>query len=213
MGIPRRSLLLVAAGCSLAGLVLACAGGDSMPTAAVGAPRMDYGSNAGGPTDTSVSVIVIDPWQSNTYNISGGHKLWVRARGVCSLASTYGPGTWDTPCTPTSTPTTVTVKLWKGENGHPRLDFSPALRFNPYDGTRSAAELYIRDKIAADDASAVILYCDASSCVDEASIDPSVATQHDNSNGFVWRRIKHFSGYEVALGRSDSVTVDPVAIY
>ncbi len=41
-------------------------------------------------------------------------------------------------------------------------------------------------------------YCEGGACVDDAVLDGSVVTQRDGS-GFVYRVIKHFSGYNVVV--------------
>ena len=62
--------------------------------------------------------------------------------------------------------------------------------------------LYLKDKRAATDPTYNILWCiEGSSCINEAVRDPSLATRHAPRLGFIFRRIKHFSGYNVALGR------------
>ena len=62
--------------------------------------------------------------------------------------------------------------------------------------------LYIADDKAVLDGTARIVYCpDAGSCIDEAKTDLSLFTLH--WSGGVYRRIKHFSGYNVAAGLDD----------
>ena len=41
-------------------------------------------------------------------------------------------------------------------------------------------------------------------CVDESLTDPSMRTFGDAVSGLLGRRIKHFSGYSVGVGRSYS---------
>jgi hypothetical protein len=62
--------------------------------------------------------------------------------------------------------------------------------------------LSLTDPPASLDVSMNILYCatPTSSCVNEALQDASLITNHDPVTGKVWRRIKHFSGYNVAAG-------------
>ena len=75
--------------------------------------------------------------------------------------------------------------------------------------------LYLRDKRAAYDPSSQILYCSGLlnlSCVDESVADPSVAVYRDAPNGFVYRRIKHFSGYNVTA-RAAEVSLDGELAY
>src|SRR5262249_10160080 len=60
----------------------------------------------------------------------------------------------------------------------------------------------LTDREAALDLSMHILYCATTTtpCVNEALTDPTLVTNHDPVTGKVWRRIKHFSGYNVAAG-------------
>ena len=51
-----------------------------------------------------------------------------------------------------------------------------------------------------------ILYCNEKECVDEGTADSTMVTQRDKQQGFVYRRIKHFSGYQVSTGRDDEGT-------
>ena len=50
-----------------------------------------------------------------------------------------------------------------------------------------------------------ILYCPTESalvCVDEAAVDPVLATYRDYPNSALYRRIKHFSGF-IILSRDE----------
>ncbi len=55
------------------------------------------------------------------------------AASVCDPASSsYGIGTWNSPCTAATTPIQITAKTWVDpETGKTRSSFSPALRFVP----------------------------------------------------------------------------------
>jgi len=65
--------------------------------------------------------------------------------------------------------------------------------------------LSLTDPVAASDHTMSILYCRSTTqpCVDESQEDPTLVTQHDPVAGKIWRRIKHFSGYNVAAGEDD----------
>jgi hypothetical protein len=159
------------------------------------------GGSVGG---ASVTTFTINPRGSNTYVI-GVHKLAVPANTVCDPAtSTYGPGTWDDPCALAADRITVTATSWTDLFGHPYVAFQPALRFRP--SAKGSVTLYMMDKRATVDTTANIVYCSedavASSCVDESVADPSVATHTDATNGFLWRTLKHFSGYNIVSGRN-----------
>ena len=153
-------------------------------------------------TDTSLTTFTVRPGFGIVKTLNGGHQLVISPNAICDLSSSYGPTEWDQPCQPAKTPVTITARTWVEANGHPRVDFMPRLRFAPSD--RANAILYLMDKVAADDPAYRIFYCadNASDCVDESLTDPTLATQRD-VRGFLYRRIKHFSGYNIASGYAE----------
>jgi hypothetical protein len=142
-----------------------------------------------------------------TYNPSTGittklsvknHTISIPANGVCDPAlSSYGPGTWDDACPVLDHPISITVNSYSQADGtQPYLEFQPALRFVPDKVTILAFSM----KKSTITNWSTILYCPtADACVNEALTDPSLATSRDDK-GWVFRRIKHFSGYNVTLG-------------
>ena len=151
--------------------------------------------------DTLVTTFAIDPTITAAYTIGGEHYLWVNAQGVCDLASPYGPSYWNDRCTPKATPTVVTARSWRDVAGRPHIDFEPALRFVPIKGkTKSAAMLFMHDVEAAYDNHAKILFCRDGMCVDESARNEFLETDRDKREGYVYRPILHFSGYEVHVG-------------
>lgn len=154
--------------------------------------------------DTTITTILVDPSSTMTYAI-GAHRLFVRAGGICDLSSSYGIGTWELPCVPLALPIVVTARSWYDPGGHPHVDFSPQLRFVP--GTAEpSAQLFLRDWPGVFDPTSYVAYCNDTGCVDESRADTSLVSHRDTLNGFIYRRIKHFSGYEVAAGRADSAS-------
>ncbi len=149
--------------------------------------------------DSSTYVVKIDPRRDN-YLQFGAHSLWLPAHSVCDPAtSSYGMGTWNLPCSPLTTSITITAKVRSASGGLPRIDFEPALRFNPM--RTVYLTLAVKGKQAQDAVAMGILYCPttaAKACVDEALTDPTLATELDRPDHLVYRRIKHFSGYLVA---------------
>ena len=135
------------------------------------------------------------------FTVGKDMKIEFAKHAICDLAtSSYGPDQWDAPCTPASEPVRIRAKSWTDAAGHPRVDFSPAMRFVPTETVR----LVIADKKAAFDLSARILYCadGAPTCIDESVTDLSLITYRDPISLTVFRRIKHFSGYNVTAGRA-----------
>jgi len=114
---------------------------------------------------------------------------------VCDASTAYGPGTWDQPCSVATEAITFTVKMWHEANGMPHIDFSPSVRFAP----DVEVSLAFHSPIAANAWWSKIQYCvtATSACVDESLADPSLNTNTDPATGYIFRRIKHFSGYNV----------------
>jgi hypothetical protein len=155
------------------------------------------------PGDTLRFTITIDPNRSATYDLGNGHSVYFPAGAICDPArSTYGPTEWDKKCTKTNYKLKLQVTAWIDANGHPFEDFSPSIRFVPATKPSGYVILSLTDREASLDLSMNILYCvsPATPCVNEALNDPSLVTNHDPATGKVWRRIKHFSGYNVAAG-------------
>jgi hypothetical protein len=159
------------------------------------------------PGDTLHFTITIDPNRSGSYDLGNGHSVYFPAGAVCDPAkSTYGPTEWDQKCFKLNYNLTLQVTAWIDANGHPFEDFSPSVRFAPATKPSDYVILSLTDREASVDPSMNILYCAAPGqpCTNEALSDPTLVTNHDPVTGKVWRRIKHFSGYNVAAG-DDSI--------
>ena len=151
--------------------------------------------------DTAVSLIQLDVNNADSFLLPDGAKISFPAGSVCDVETTsYGPTEWDQPCTPQRDSVNITVKAWVDAEGHPRLDFSPRMRFNP------AADPVVISMVTADPAgtSLGIRYCPegATECVDESIADADLQTFFTPATGTYFRRVKHFSGYNIAAGRS-----------
>jgi hypothetical protein len=146
--------------------------------------------------DTAVTIIRTDPTRRVTYGIGRDHRITFPKYSICDpKRSTYGPLEWDAPCEPATYSIKITAVSWYDREGHPRVEFSPELRFVP----TTEVILAMRDEDAAGDPQATILFCvDLGTCFDDALLDPSLQTVRDPKTGFLSRRIKHFSGYHVA---------------
>jgi hypothetical protein len=180
--------------------------------------------------DTAYGTFTVSPSAQRTYMIggtSGSHAITFPAGAICEPeTSSYGPTEWDQPCTPATRDVRISVKAYRA-NGSARVDFSPALRFVPertvtlylndaaaartglagglLRGTGSEAALASdvdADAWAAAAAFKRILYCtDAGLCVDESLGDATLETFYDADTQLLARRVKHFSGYTIAVGR------------
>lgn len=144
-----------------------------------------------------------------------GSFYWVTfpANSICDPAtSSYGPGTWDDPCTTLADGQSVTVTATYGlTTAGFGIDFQPALRFNPNTKVTIATSVYslalttFSDYFAANPSALHFLgiyYAPAlgGSGQTDAGRDASLVTHVNLSTGIVWRRIKHFSGYNVYTG-------------
>lgn len=149
------------------------------------------------------ATITVDPNQSRTYAF-GRNWIHFPEHSICDPAtSSYGIGTWDTPCEPLRTPIEIHVK-WKHKGGHGYVEFEPELRFVPSSQVSDWVMLAIYDRKPLDSEDYRILW-DARNgkLIDEAATDPTLRADVDKRDQTVYRRIKHFSGYLVSAGLMD----------
>jgi hypothetical protein len=153
--------------------------------------------------DTTVQVVAIDPAKKNSVNFgaSSANRLSFPAGSICDIAfSSYGADQWDQPCAPQADVVLLTIKSWYDADGHPHSDFQPHMRFNP---AADAVVLTMKDRNGVQPNLAIVYCADlASACVDESIADPSLVTYRDPVNGNYYRRVKHFSGYNISSGFS-----------
>ena len=188
--------------CAAATLLAACSGMSTAPKDEAiehsSGPNFLLGLGGSG-SDTSITTFTVKPSASGTYWIAGVHKISIPAYAICSLKSSYGPTEWDKSCTPESNSVVITAKSWKDGSGHSYIDFSPALRFSP----DKTVTLYMKESLLNKLLSYRIDYCPSGlsrACVNESLVDSTLKTLLDLLNSYVYRRIKHFSGYHVAVG-------------
>jgi hypothetical protein len=164
-------------------------------------------------TDTIRFSMTIDPKHTKKYDLGAGNSLTFPAHSLCDLSSPYGPGNWDKPCVEAKSPVTVNAKAWLDANGHARVDFDKHVRFAPSTDPAQWVVLTFVDLQASLDPFFNILYCPTatSGCYDESNLDPELATVRDPVTGRITRRIKHFSGYNVAAG--DDGSSDGISSY
>ena len=158
------------------------------------------------PTSADTTTFVVNANLGGDFEIADQHWIHFPRRAICDPASTYGPTQWDAPCVAATGKITITAVSWRDTTGHPRIDFTPALRFVPSGKTQGWVNLTFADRIASHDKDALILYCgDDGVCVDETLVDATLVTNKSRKLGTVSRRIKHFSGYLVTSGRTQSI--------
>jgi hypothetical protein len=192
----------------LASLLAACSENSMAPRTPASDPSttFEYGGGATAnlsQTDTLRFTITIDPSRKTYYDLGAGNSLTFPAGSPCDpTKSKYGSGEWDKPCVASTSPLTVTVMEWLDSKGHPRVDFDPNVRFVPSSDPSRWVTISFSDLQASLDLSFSILYCPSahSKCKDESKNDPTLVTYRDPITHMVTRRIKHFSGYNVAAG-------------
>jgi hypothetical protein len=198
-----RHGLIIVTGCVL--LTAACSGDRSplAPTTRSQSGPVAADQVSSGTTtrvgDTLITVFLVNNADTTNVRLFDMADLTFTPNAICDLSSSYGPSEWDQPCEPNAASVTVTAKGWLDANGHPRVDFQPHMRFNP-----AADPIFITLKDGKKAQSALsILYCadGVAQCYDEATLDPSLATFRTGKK--YSRRIKHFSGYNIASGYAE----------
>ena len=134
----------------------------------------------------------------------GKHAIWFPSGAICDPAvSSYGPGTWDQPCQPLNRSIDIHAEV-RRIDGKEWVDFTPALRFKPSGNYEKWVWIYMRadGALLANSSDYNILYTPGfgQAGIDESLEDATLRTYV--SGGYVYRRIKHFSGYMVASGRT-----------
>jgi hypothetical protein len=144
----------------------------------------------------------------------GNHAVVFPAHSICDPAtSSYGDDQWDAPCTPLNRALKITARI-STTNGEQGVDFSPELRFVPSSNASRWVWIfmYTPEARGAQDLTRFnILYAPSlgATPVNDAAQDPTLRTYVDTWSGMSYRRIKHFSGYAVAVGFTS--TDDPDA--
>ena len=148
--------------------------------------------------------VTFEPGKDNSFSL-GANRIDIPANSVCKLVgSGYGAMYWNQPCSPEQNDVKMIVVISGARSANSRVDFYPAMRFNPRTSVRLF--MYVPNATMADATNWVMKYCNALSlCIDESKNDRDLQSYVDRSNNVVFRRIKHFSGYVVAEN-SDSTT-------
>jgi hypothetical protein len=174
-------------------------------------PSLDYNgpSRFFGSKSTSFTITA----RGGTYEIGDLYTLTLPANAICRLDASYGPGTWDLPCETLKEGQSVRVTATYGfANNGPVVDFSPDIRFSPKAQVTLSTSLFapvltmFRGYFQANPSALryfSIYYTPdfGNTRVSDAALDPSVNTHINLKTGVVWRRIKHFSGYNQTSGR------------
>ena len=166
-----------------------------MSLAPQGRPHLDL---VGGLPDSASVDFVISP-NGGIVDL-GNHAVVFPANSVCDPAtSSYGPGTWDAPCSPLQAPIKVHAEV-RRTNGQTAVDFTPSLRFVPSNDPARWVwlVLYTPSAVGKSDLSGFNILWESAPgapAIDETPLDSSLRTYIDTWQGLSLRRIKHFSGY------------------
>ena len=147
-----------------------------------------------GSAKASTYAVTIDPQRAHVLRF-GDYTLELPGNAICDQRSGYGLDAFDLECKAEKHRVTIVAVVTSTANGIPRIDLMPEMRFSP----KRVVTLSLSLATAPAPTSTLrILYCRTASmeqCVDEALLDPTLATQVDAASNTVFRRIKHFSGY------------------
>lgn len=144
--------------------------------------------------------------------IAGYHGVYFPPNSICEPStSSYGVGTWDTPCQPARGKVTIHARAGLRSNGRGWIVFEEDLRFVPSSNPDKWVRLYMySDEIRGNRPVDAVLKEKAyqiswvpsrdADPVDESLDDATLATQVLWGTGLVTRRVKHFSGYQVTNG-------------
>lgn len=152
--------------------------------------------------DRSSAEFTVTP--SGGYFQMGSHGIVFPRNSICDPAtSSYGPAFWDDDCRVLRAPIRIRAQL-RQQDGREWIDFSPELRFRPSRRAVDWVWIYMRTDAATQPyASLNILWSPAIGVqgIDESIEDATLRT-FVNPVGYAYRRIKHFSGYNVTSGYS-----------
>lgn len=86
--------------------------------------------------DTTVTVFVVGTATTSTSSFALGNFSSIAFAGsassICNLStSSYGPTSWDSSCSASSSSVQITAKTWRNAQGRTESDFQPAMRFVP----------------------------------------------------------------------------------
>ena len=143
----------------------------------------------------------------------GPHAIYFPENSICDPArSTYGVGEWDKPCVALRDPIRIRAEVRKID-GREWVDFSPSLRFVPRRDASRWVWIWMRTPAAREpDAKQLleILWSPALGVagIDESLDDQSLRTYVNPASGFAYRRIKHFSGYQISIGYKETSAGD-----
>ena len=206
-----------------AGLVLvaiaACSDSTTVPTSPAArtlspsAPAFDF-STTGHSFGFQSSDFTLTS-RGGSFAVAGLYTVNFPENSVCNPDNTkYGPTEWDKGCSTLRSGQSIKVHATLSlASGGLAIDFSPDLRFSPNSqvtiSTDVFAPLLKANKnyyVGHPDALNFLAISYAPSLgatsVKDYKADPSLITHVNLITGQIWRRVKHFSGYNIVTGQS-----------
>ena len=218
MRIPARLLLTGA----IAFVSASCV--SDQPVGPSGVPSV-----AGNPALRALAVAqtvdLVIPANGGDISVFGVYQLHFPANAVCdpNAADTqagYAAEAWDSACTPTSGDVAIRATA-KWSNGRLAIDFAPALRFVPSKNVTLSTGVFAPIIQYYNNAGMTVGFpmyfaqsLDAAPVAD-ALTDASVRTVVVGSSGQIYRRIKHFTGYQIygTTTPCDPLAGDPLCVW
>lgn len=190
------------------GLSFGACADSTAPLDAAGAPAPDPKIIVDwmAPDSTSADFTVT---QSGGVFQIGPHAIYFPASSICDPArSTYGVGEWDRPCPALRSPIQIHAEVRKID-GREWVEFSPDLRFVPRREPTKWVWIWMRTPAARETHAQHLLNILWSPelgmpGIDESLEDPTLRTYVNRTAGLAYRRIKHFSAYQISVGYRDT---------
>jgi len=168
-----------------------------------------------GTTTTEDSIIVnLRVTPTGGWYAIGKSGVYFPPNSICDPATTsYGPAEWDKPCKPATKDVYITART-SNTGTRNWVNFSPDLRFVPNSDPEKWVYLYMysadvkrapkEDRPMLQERYRIFWVPTGETVgIDESLTDPTVATQFQWKAGWIYRRVKHFSGYQVGVGFVD----------
>ena len=149
------------------------------------------------PSNAVTYQVNYDPTENASF-IFGVHMVTFPKYTICNPATSgYGTSVWLNNCTKLTSSITITATTWTDSQGRPQIDFANAIRFYKNNYNQLPA-IFLRDPAAVLSYWSRIDYCSGTgACVNELLNDSALATQREPATGYLFRLIRHFSGYNV----------------
>lgn len=130
----------------------------------------------------------------------GNFRLQMPANALCAQNQGYGREYWNQPCELEKAPVKF-VATWVVEDGAGSISFNHDRRFDP----KKVVIISVRAKGTWKNTDAILWLEGQGSkaqWVDEGKYDRDMKT-YKQGRDLIWRRLKHFSGYNVTAGECD----------